>query len=88
MLDFYTIKTTVDIETNKAAAAQVLSFVGIFSQPMIVGDVVKENGFYLIRFALRLHVLRPHEQELIAQLATTEYGFTAANTEVIRAARI
>jgi hypothetical protein len=85
-MDFYTIKTSVDIATDYEAFCHVVSAVGFFSQPLIVGEPVAEDGSYMFRFAVRNEGLLPYEPQLIENLS--HIGFTPENTELIRAARI
>lgn len=87
-LDFYTVKTSVDIDADKRLFDRILLAVGFFSQPLIIGDPHAEDGSFLFRFAVRELTLRPYEEELLANLAFSNPEFTAENTEIIRAARI
>lgn len=87
-LDFYTVKTTVDIDSNKSLFDRVVSAVGFFTQPLIIGDPHLEEDFFLFRFAVRAKTLRPYEAELIANIAFNSDDFTAENTELVRASRI
>ena len=86
-MDFYTLKTSVDIVADKDAFAAVLSTVGFFTQPLIVGDPV-EDGVFVIRFSVRAETMRAFESDLIENLSKTKFGFTKANTEIVRAARL
>jgi hypothetical protein len=87
-MDFYTIKTSVDVDTDMDAFNALLSTIGFFSQPLIVGDPHLEDGSFLFRFAVRMTTLNGHEEQILKNLSLTGFGFTTENTELVRAARI
>lgn len=88
MLDFYTIKTSVDM-TDKSVFDVVTKAICFLSQPLILGQPVEEEeGVFLLRFAVRETTVMDREADLVAQLVHYDLGFTTENTEVIRADRI
>jgi hypothetical protein len=87
-MDFYTVKTSVDIVSDKAAFECLVARIGFFTQPIIMGDPFEEDGEFLFRFAVYKEALRHHETMLIALLDESGFAFTTSNTEVIRATRI
>jgi hypothetical protein len=87
-MDFYTVKTSVDIDTDTEAFNALLRAIGGITQPLIIGDPHPEDGAFLFRFAVRETTLRTHEGSVVDALEFLDIGFTAENTEIILAARI
>lgn len=86
-MDYYTIKTSVDI-SDDIAFSRLVACIGFFTQPMVLGAPHAEDGSFVFRFAVRDETLRAHEDELLSNLEMESLGFTSTNTEIVRAARL
>ncbi len=81
-LDFYTIKTSVDL-TDNDNINKIQQVLGLFCRPDIISKKPKKvKGEYAWRFAIRSLGLYNNEQEFISSLPEP---FSVDNTKLIKA---
>lgn len=77
-LDFYTVKTSGDIENNMES---IIKQIMLYAQPSIVGEPYTEKGKQIFRFAIRPMSIRPFEEDFklaIEQIIGSEVSVTRA----------
>ncbi len=80
-MDFYTLKSETDFSQKMKAVMQAIM---LYSQPMIVGDIILEDKMYQLRFAIRSASISPYHDECILFLQEAVGG----DVELIKANRL
>lgn len=86
MLDFYTITTSVDLN-DSSMLDKVLKSVGVFTQPLIIGKPFDQDGFDVLRFAVRSDTLAGREADLLQEIVSHDSAFEG-KTEVVLATQL